>query len=112
MLAGGNLQKLLLAREFSSNPKLIVAVYPARGLDIGASDAVHRLIVEEKEKGAAILLISEDLDEVLKLSDRIGVLYEGRLSRVIDREEANLEQLGLWMMGAAGEVVVDGVRSC
>lgn len=111
MLSGGNLQKLLLAREFSSNPKLIVAVYPARGLDIGATDGVHRLIIEEKEKGAAVLLISEDLDEVLKLSDRIGVLYEGRLVGVIDRDEADIEQLGLLMMGAAGEVVASGVGS-
>jgi len=111
ILSGGNLQKLLLAREFSSNPKLIVAVYPVRGLDIGATDAIHRLIIEEKEKGAAILLISEDLDEVLKLSDRIGVLYEGRLMGVIDREEANMEQLGLLMMGAAGEVAFGGIGS-
>lgn len=112
MLSGGNLQKLLLAREFSSNPRLIVAVYPVRGLDIGATDTVHRLIIEEKEKGAAIVLISEDLDEVLKLSDRIGVLYEGRLAGVIDREEANIEQLGLMMMGAEGEVAAGGIGSC
>lgn len=109
MLSGGNLQKLLLAREFSSNPKLIIAVYPARGLDIGATDTVHRLIMEEKEQGAAVLLISEDLDEVLKLSDRIGVLYEGRLAGVMDREAANMEQLGLLMMGASGEVAADSV---
>ena len=109
MLSGGNLQKLLLAREFSSNPKLIVAVYPVRGLDIGATDGVHRLLIEEKEKGAAILLISEDLDEVLKLSDRIGVLSEGRLTGVIDRDEASMEQLGLLMMGAGEEVAAGGI---
>ncbi len=108
MLSGGNLQKLLLAREFSSDPKLIVAVYPVRGLDIGATDAVHRLIIEEKEQGAAILLISEDLDEVLKLSDRIGVLYEGRLAGVMDRDAADMEHLGLLMMGAAREVKLHG----
>ena len=112
MLSGGNLQKLLLAREISSNPKLIVAVYPVRGLDIGATDAVHRLIIEEKERGTAILLISEDLDEVLKLSDHIGVLYDGSLAGVIDRDEADMEQLGLMMMGAAGEVAANGVGSC
>jgi len=112
MLSGGNLQKLLLAREFSSDPKLIVAVYPVRGLDIGATDAVHRLIIEEKEKGAAVLLISEDLDEVLKLSDRIGVLYEGRLAGPVNREDTDIEELGLMMMGASGEVASGGIRSC
>lgn len=113
MLSGGNLQKLLLAREFSSNPKVIVAVYPVRGLDISATDAVHRLLAEEREKGAGILLISEDLDEVLKLSDRIGVLYEGRLAGVVSREEANIEDLGLMMMGSvAGEVTACGTGCC
>ena len=111
VLSGGNLQKLLLAREFSSQPKLIIAVYPARGLDIGATNAIHRLIIEEKEKGAAILFISEDLDEVLQLSDRIGVLYEGRLAGTVRREEADIEGLGLMMMGAAGEVAVGGIRN-
>jgi len=101
MLSGGNLQKLLLARELSSHPKVIVAVYPARGLDIAATETVHRLLVEERDKGAAVLLISEDLDEVLKLSDQIGVLYEGSLTGVIAREDANIEELGLMMMGSA-----------
>lgn len=112
MLSGGNLQKLLLAREISSKPKVMVAVYPARGLDIAATDAIHRLLVEEREKGGAILLISEDLDEVLKLSDRIGVLYEGRLVGSLNREEANIEDLGLMMMGSArGEVAACGTGS-
>lgn len=99
-LSGGNLQKLLLAREISASPKLIVAVYPVRGLDIGAIEAVHRLLLEQRLRGAAILLISEDLDEIFKLSDRIGVLYEGQLTGIMPAEHADLEEIGLMMMGA------------
>ena len=99
-LSGGNLQKLLLAREISASPKLIVAVYPVRGLDIGAIQAVHQLLLEQRSRGAAILLISEDLEEIFKLSDRIGVLYEGRLTGFLPAEHADLEEIGLMMMGA------------
>lgn len=99
-LSGGNLQKLLLAREISACPKLIVAVYPVRGLDIGAMQAVHQLLLEQRSRGAAILLISEDLDEIFKLSDRIGVLYEGRLTGFLPAEHADLEEIGLLMMGS------------
>ncbi len=104
LLSGGNLQKLILAREISSRPALMVAVYPTRGLDVGATEAVRRLLLEERDAGGGILLISEDLDELLSMSDRIAVLYEGRVMGVRDSEEAGVEELGLMMAGTAPEV--------
>lgn len=100
LLSGGNLQKLLLAREISLNPALLVAVYPVRGLDVGAAEAVYKLLLEQRSRGTAILLISEDLDEIFKLSDRVGVLFEGRITGIMDTEHADLEEIGLLMMGA------------
>ncbi|MEW6696943.1 MAG: ABC transporter ATP-binding protein [Bacillota bacterium] len=105
-LSGGNLQRVLLARELSSSPKVIVAVYPVRGLDIAASEAVHKMLLEQRSKGAAIVLISEDLEELLKLSDNIGVLYKGTLMGILPVEEAEPEKIGLMMLGAQpGEVM-------
>jgi simple sugar transport system ATP-binding protein len=99
-MSGGNLQKLLLARETSLQPKLVVAVYPVRGLDIGATDAIHDLLIAEKNKGAAVLMISEDLEEIYKLADRVAVMYEGEFMGVLPIEEADLEEIGLMMAGA------------
>jgi simple sugar transport system ATP-binding protein len=99
LLSGGNLQRLILAREISTLPKLMVAVHPTRGLDVGATEAVQKLLLEEREAGAAILLISEDLDEVLALSDRIAVMYEGKIVGEMLADEADVEKLGLWMAG-------------
>ena len=79
MLSGGNLQKVILAREISGHPALMIAVHPTRGLDVGATETVHNLLVEQRDSGAAILLISEDLDELLALADRVAVMYEGRI---------------------------------
>lgn len=98
-LSGGNLQRLLLARELSSSPKVIVAVYPVRGLDIAAAEAVHGMLLAEREKGAAIVLISEDLEELLKLSDNIGVLHKGSLMGILPVAEAEPETIGLMMLG-------------
>ena len=98
-MSGGNLQKLLLAREIAENPKLIVVVYPARGLDVGATEAIHKILMELRDKGTAILLISEDLDELMKLSDRVGVMSGGRLVGSFPIEETDLEEVGLLMMG-------------
>jgi ABC-type uncharacterized transport system ATPase subunit len=108
LLSGGNLQKLILAREISSQPALMVAVYPTRGLDIGATEAVRRLLLEQRQAGGAILLISEDLDELLSMSDRIAVLYEGQIMGILDAEEANIEELGLMMAGSSKEEVERG----
>lgn len=104
LMSGGNLQRLLLAREISSNPELLIAVYPVRGLDIKATEAVHDLLLEQREKGMAILLISEDLEEIFKLSDRIGVLCGGRITGIIPSEMTDIEEIGLLMMGGTGEM--------
>ncbi len=99
LLSGGNLQRLLLAREISRALRLIVAVYPIRGLDVGATEAVHRMLLEQRAAGRAILLISEDLDEIFKLSDRIAVLFEGRVTGLLPAGETDPEEVGLLMMG-------------
>ena len=88
MLSGGNLQRLILAREIDSAPKLLVAVQPTRGLDIGAIEGVHQLLLDLRAKGTAILLISEELEELLALADRILVMYEGRISASFDAPSA------------------------
>lgn len=106
MLSGGNLQRLLLSRELACSPKVIVAVYPVRGLDIAAAEAIHKMLLEQRSKGAAIVLISEDLEELLKLSDNIGVLYKGSLMGILPVEKAEPEIIGLMMLGAKpGEVL-------
>ena len=101
LLSGGNVQKVLLARELSSRPKVLVAASPTRGLDVAATDAVRALLLEAAARGVAILLISEDLDEILALADRIAVLYGGRIMGVVERQKAVVEELGLMMAGAA-----------
>ncbi len=105
LLSGGNLQRLLLARETAENPKVIVAVHPTRGLDVAGTEAVRQALQAQQQAGAAILLISEDLDEVLALSDPVGVLHSGRLAGVIPRAECKIEELGLLMGGAEAEAV-------
>ena len=77
----------------------MVAVHPTRGLDVGATESVRNLLLKQREEGAAILLISEDLDELLTLSDRIAVMYEGRIMGIVDAEEADVEEIGLMMAG-------------
>lgn len=98
-LSGGNIQKLILARELSRDPRVLIASQPTRGLDIGATEYVHRRLIAQREEGTATLLISEDLDEILALSDRIAVMYEGRIMGEVSREQATPEQLGLLMAG-------------
>ncbi|HEY3315337.1 MAG TPA: ABC transporter ATP-binding protein [Bacillota bacterium] len=99
-LSGGNQQKVVLARELSRSPKLIIAALPTRGLDVGATEFVHRKILDARDRGAAILLISTELEEILTLSDRIAVLYEGEVMGVVPREAADVNELGLMMAGA------------
>lgn len=100
-LSGGNIQKLILARELSRDPKVLVAAQPTRGVDIGATEYIHQRLLDQRTRGTATLLISEDLDEILNLSDRIAVIYEGRIMDVVPREQATAEQLGLLMAGVA-----------
>lgn len=106
LLSGGNLQRLLLAREITADPQLLIAVYPVRGLDIKATEAIHGLLMEQREKGMAILLISEDLEEIFKLSDRIGVLSEGYMTGTISSDQADMKEIGLLMMGETGEKAI------
>lgn len=98
-LSGGNLQKVMLARELAGKPAVLIASQPTRGLDVGAMEYVHQRILDERERGAAVLLISEDLDEIFALSDRMVVLFEGEVIGEAMVEEASREQIGLWMSG-------------
>lgn len=98
-LSGGNQQKLLFAREISHRPKLMVAVHPTQGLDVGATEGVHKLLMELREKGSGVLLISEDLDELMQLSDRILVIYNGQFIGEETFEEAKKERIGMLMAG-------------
>ncbi len=99
LLSGGNLQRLILAREISSEPGLMVAVQPTRGLDVGAIETVHKLLLDQRAAGTAVLLVSEDLDEILMLADRVAVIYEGRISEPVVAAEADIGNLGLLMTG-------------
>jgi len=99
LLSGGNLQRLIFAREVSTMPSIIIAAQPTRGLDVGAVETVHRLLLERRSAGAAVLLISEDLDEILALSDRVAVIYEGHIAGVVDIAEADVHAIGLLMTG-------------
>ena len=103
LLSGGNMQKLILGRVLSRNPKLIVASQPTRGLDLGAVTYVHQQLLNARDRGAGILLISEDLEELLSLSDRLHVLYKGRLSPSIPAENFSVQEIGL-MMAGKGEI--------
>ncbi len=89
----------MLARELAGRPAVVVAAQPTRGLDVGAMEYIHQRILQERARGAGILLISEDLDEVFNLSDRIVVLYEGEVMGESRCEGASREQVGLWMSG-------------
>src|SRR6266436_2851453 len=97
-LSGGNQQKIIVAREMASNPKVLLAAQPTRGVDIGAIEFIHRRLVKERDEGAAILLVSAELDEVRSLSDRIAVMYEGRIVS-FEPAETDEARLGLLMTG-------------
>jgi len=99
LLSGGNLQRCILAREITAGRGLMVAVHPTRGLDVGATEGVQRMLLEQRTQGAAILLISEDLEELLTLSDRIAVMYEGEIMGVLSADHADINAIGLMMTG-------------
>ncbi|TYR82779.1 ABC transporter ATP-binding protein [Priestia megaterium] len=104
-LSGGNQQKAIIAREVDRSPELLIAAQPTRGLDVGAIEFIHRKLIEERDKGRAVLLVSLELDEVMNLSDRIAVIYEGRIVDVVDPKETNEQELGLLMAGGKREKV-------
>lgn len=98
-LSGGNIQKLIMARELSRSPEVLIAAQPTRGVDIGATEYIHQRLLAQREAGTAILLISEDLDEIRTLSDRIAIMYEGQIIGVVERGQVTVEQIGLMMAG-------------
>jgi len=98
-LSGGNQQKLIVARELSRNPVLLVAAQPTRGVDIGAIEFIHRNLIAQRDRGCAILLVSADLSEILSLSDRIAVMYDGRIAGTVDAAHTNEKELGMMMTG-------------
>ena len=102
LLSGGNMQKLLLAREISERPKLLIVVHPTRGLDVGATEFIRKELLKERDNGVAVLLISEDLDEIFMISDRIGVIYEGQILDIVDIKNAEIKKIGLLMAGMKG----------
>ena len=97
-LSGGNQQKVIIAREFSANPMALIASQPTRGVDIGAIEFIHRRIIEQRDAGKAVLLISAELDEIRSLSDRIAVMYEGNIVDIVS-PDATEEELGILMTG-------------
>ncbi len=103
-LSGGNQQKVIIAREISNNPDLLIAVQPTRGLDVGAIEYVHKALVAQRDKGKAVLLISLELDEVINVSDRIAVIYEGAIAGEMDAREADENEIGLMMAGGKKHV--------
>ena len=98
-LSGGNQQKVIVAREFSRPIKLLIASQPTRGLDVGSIEYIHKRIIEKRDEGAGVLLVSPELDEIMKLSDRIAVMYKGKIMAILPAERVTREQLGLLMAG-------------
>jgi simple sugar transport system ATP-binding protein len=98
-LSGGNQQKVIVAREMRFDPILLVAAQPTRGVDVGATEFIYQQLIAARERGKAVLLVSADLDEILSLSDRIGVIFKGKIIREFRQEEATKERVGLCMTG-------------
>ncbi|MPM92126.1 Autoinducer 2 import ATP-binding protein LsrA [bioreactor metagenome] len=99
-MSGGNQQKAIVARELDKAPRLLVAIQPTRGLDVGAIEYIHRQLVTQRDAGCAVLLVSLELDEVMNVSDRILVMYEGEITGEFDPKQTTVEELGLYMAGA------------
>ena len=100
-LSGGNQQKVVVARELGTEPMVLVASQPTRGIDVGSIEFIHQQIVAQRDKGMAVLLVSSELDEVLSLSDRIAVIYRGRIVAIVDGADADRDRIGLLMAGGA-----------
>jgi simple sugar transport system ATP-binding protein len=101
-LSGGNQQKVIVAREFDRDVRLVIASQPTRGIDVGSIEYIHSRIVEERDQGAAVLIVSSELDEIMALSDRILVMFEGKLAGEFD-SSATPTEIGLAMLGSQGE---------
>jgi len=99
-LSGGNLQKLLLGREIDQSPRVLLASYPVRGLDVAAAEGVYDLLLKERDKGTAILLVLEDLEDIFRIADRVAVMYQGCIRRILDVEKTSIDEIGSIMVGA------------
>ena len=106
-LSGGNQQKLIIGREVDRNPELLIAALPTRGLDVGAIEFIHKRLIEQRDNGKAVLLISFELDEVMNVSDRIAVIYDGIIVDTVIPTETTEQQLGLLMAGQSKDKVVE-----
>lgn len=100
-LSGGNQQKAIIAREIHRNPDFLIAAQPTRGLDVGAIEFIHRRLIEQRDNGKAVLLMSFELDEIMNVSDRIAVIYEGKIVAIVDPKETTEQELGLMMAGSS-----------
>jgi len=105
-LSGGNQQKLVLAREISKDPKLLIAMHPVRGLDIGATEYIHQKIIEQRERGAGVLLVSTELSDLFSLSDRIAVMYEGEIMGILNKDEYDVQKVGMMMAGTRWDELI------
>jgi len=102
-LSGGNQQKAIIGREVDKDPDLLIAAQPTRGLDVGAIEFIHRRLIEQRDNGKAVLLLSFELDEILNVSDRIAVIYEGQIVAIVDPKDTTEQELGLLMAGSKGK---------
>ncbi len=98
-LSGGNIQKLILGREISDKPDLLVASHPTYGLDVGATEYLRNQLLNRRTDGGAVLLVSEDLDEIFELCDRIAVIFKGRFMGILEADDSRIEDIGLMMVG-------------
>lgn len=107
-MSGGNLQKLLLGREISQKPRVLLAAYPVRGLDVAAAESVFNIFLEQRNKGTAVLLVLEDLDDIFRLADRVAVMYDGYIKAILDINDVDIETIGALMLGAENAEVANG----
>ena len=111
LLSGGNIQRAILARELSARPRVLVAAAPTRGLDVAGIDAIRQILLDERDAGTAILMISEDLEEILDLSDEIVVLFEGRIVGRLDPDDASPDVLGMLMAGRTVDTAAEAAET-
>jgi simple sugar transport system ATP-binding protein len=98
-LSGGNLQKFIIGREIHQHPQVLICAHPTWGVDIGAASSIHRKLIALRDAGAAIVVISEDIDELFIISDRLAALYEGQLSPMVKTADTTIEEIGQWIAG-------------
>jgi simple sugar transport system ATP-binding protein len=103
-MSGGNQQKVIIARELDRDPDIVLAVQPTRGLDIGATEYIHKQLIKQRDNGKAVLLVSLELDEVMDVSDRILVMYEGEIVADLNPKEVTVQELGLYMSGSKRKI--------